>query len=903
MPHYLDLFPQNYGVSANPLDTLNVNPLQFLGGSPFGNPLQMAEDVLNGFITLANLVIQAVLPGLPQIPSLTTLLTDLSTFLGPLNFLSGIPIIGQLFGTGGSNTGLFGSSSLFSAGGLFGGLLSNIPFLGQLIGAGGGNPNAPNLINEFVNIFTGSGGLGFGSLISLFTNAVPGLSGASGLGSIFTDMLGLLGNPTSLGSGSPALPGVSSIPLLGGLFGSTGMLGGFLSNVPILGQLINLIPGIGGGLTGLGGLGSIFTDLFGLLGHPTGVGSGSPALPGVSSIPLLGGLFGSSGLLGGFLGNVPILGQLINLVPGIGSGLTGLGGLGSIFTDLFGLLGNPTAVGTGSPVLGSLTSIPLLGGLFGSSGMLSGFLSNVPILGQLISGFGGSGSGIADLILGIGNQPKSITNIFGAIPVGQLSTTQPNLLKSPIFTSDAVGPNPDWSVDTTTTRTADGSGSLKVTANGIPKALRSGQTPGDTIKVGVGQNLTLTIYGISQAAVSGTGGPAVLLQIQPFASDGTPLPLVTVANWTPSADTAWPGRQLTGTYAVPQGVTAVQARLYLTSQALEGVYHFDDGSLTQVADMGVIPGLTGTLNTIDNSRRALMDTLVTALRGFPVVGTELADIATAVSNFNPLNMLGSLGSTSASGDLFGIVGHLIDALMGHPAGTTTSGSLAQLYTAMTAAIHNTAGSDVTQFADTTTVIPITSWANQIDVIGVGKGQDGEAGTVFNFDGQGGQGGQVNMVTWLRGTHYDSGTGNVTVTINSGGSVTISIPAGTATAAHSLTCAVGSGTQSPHFGAGYTGIGNAAVTYNGKPYAFGGNQNTPGAPGLAPGGGGAGGGGLATFFQPGGPGAPGGGWVRQLATAAGTSTGADTTAPSVGTGHFVSATNTSITVSASGAVDA
>jgi hypothetical protein len=621
---------------------------------------------------------------------------------------------------------------------------------------------------------------------------------------------------------------------------------------------------------------------------------------------LTGGLLpGSAGTqLTSWATNIPLIGPLLAGLTGSSTtGGGGLGGLTTVFTDLFGLLGNPTGLGSGSPATPGLSSIPILGGLLGSGGMLSGFLTNIPILGQLISAFGGSGSGIGGFLGAIESLPKDIANIFGPIPVGQLSTTQPNLLTSPIFTSDAVAANPDWTIDTSTTRTADGSGSLKVTANGLPKALRSGQNPDDTIKVGVGQNLTLTINAISQGAVNGMGGPAVLLQIQPFDVNDTPLPVVTVANWTPSADNAWPGRQLTGTYAVPQGVAAVQARLYLTGQALQGVYHFDDGSLTQIADMGVIPGLTGTLNTIDNSRRALMDTLVTALRGVPVVGTELADVTTAVENFNPLNMLGSLGSTNASGDLFGIVGHLIDALKGQPAGTTTSGSLAQLYTAMTAVIHNTAGTDVTQFADVTTVIPITSWAGQIDVIGVGKGQNGQAGAVFDFDGQGGQGGQVNMTTWVRGTHYDSGTGNVTVTINSDGSVTISIPAGTATAAHSITCAIGSGTQSPHFGAGYTGIGNAAVTYNGKPYAFGGNQNTPGAAGLAPGGGGAGGGGLATFFQPGGPGAPGGGWVRQLATTTGTSTGADTTAPSVGTGHFVAATNTSITVSASGAVDA
>lgn len=604
------------------------------------------------------------------------------------------------------------------------------------------------------------------------------------------------------------------------------------------------------------------------------------SIPGsiISDVLTIGNLTGTGGLLNGFTSGIPILDQLTTGAGGLGGG-----GIGGFIGAIEGLAtGNLTGVG----------------------GLLSGFTSGIPILDQLTTGAGGfGGGGIGGLIGAIETLPKSITNIFGPIPVGQLSTTQPNLLIAPIFTVDSVAPNPDWTIDTSTTRTADGSGSLKVIANGRPKALRSGNTTRDTIKVGVGQNLTLTINAISQGAVTGTGGPAVLLQLQPFDANGAPLPIVTVGNWTPSADTSWPGQQITGTYAVPQGVSAVQARLYLTEQAVQGVYHFDDGSLTQTADMGIIPGLPGTLQTMDNNRRALMDTIATGLRGFPVVGTELADIATAFTNFNPLNMLGSLGQANASGDLFGIVGSLIDAVKGQPHGTTTGGSLAQLYTAMNAVLHNTSGSDVTTFYDTTTVVPIQSWANQIDLVGVGKGQDGEAGVAFGLDGQGGNAGKINMVTLIKGTHYDAGTGNITVTINSDGSVRFSWPAGTATPAGSLTCAAGSGTQSVHFGTGYMGIGNAPVTYNTKPYAFGGNQNTPGAAGLGPGGGGAGGGGIASFFQPGGPGAPGGGYVRELATAIGTSTGADVTAPHGGTGTVVSATNSSLTFKVTGAVDA
>lgn len=81
-----------------------------------------------------------------------------------------------------------------------------------------------------------------------------------------------------------------------------------------------------------------------------------------------------------------------------------------------------------------------------------------------------------------------------------------------------------------------------------------------------------------------------------------------------------------------------------------------------------------------------------------------------------------------------------------------------------------------------------------------------------------------------------------------------------------------------------------------------NQIDPTA-GTSPGGGGAGGGPLGLGLIPPGPGGRPGGWVRFRKNAVpDESTGADTTAPSAPTPHFVSATNSSITVNATGSVD-
>jgi hypothetical protein len=110
-------------------------------------------------------------------------------------------------------------------------------------------------VQGFFNPFSGTGlfqlsGLFGGSvspatLIALFTNAIPGLSGMAGLGSIFTDITSVLGNPTNLGSGTPGLPAPTSIPLLGGLLsagGGTQVGLPFIPNLP-LGQILGLLTG------------------------------------------------------------------------------------------------------------------------------------------------------------------------------------------------------------------------------------------------------------------------------------------------------------------------------------------------------------------------------------------------------------------------------------------------------------------------------------------------------------------------------------------------------------------------------------------------------------------------------------------------------------------------------------
>jgi hypothetical protein len=361
------------------------------------------------------------------------------------SWATNIPLIGPLLAllTGSSTTG---GGGLLGLGSVFTDLFSLLGGTGSSLGLGTGSPTAATSVGSIPI---------FGPLLNLFISLLGGSgSGLGGLTSVFTDLLSLFGGSglTGLGSGSPSLPGIGSIPILGGLLSGggsnilTSLIPGLDASKIITGTfgaglLQPLIDAISGGFGGSSGLGfggltswlsaipgaqqvldvimnafgisgtghsntnllSMFTNVFGLLGSPTGMGT-TPVLPGISSIPILGGLLSGGNILGsiipgldaskittgafpqsmitglvtlltGFSGGSSILTQLIGIIPGTAGGLSGLTGLGSIFTSLLGLLGSPTGLG-GTTVLPGISSIPLLGGL----------LSGGNILGSIIPG-------------------------------------------------------------------------------------------------------------------------------------------------------------------------------------------------------------------------------------------------------------------------------------------------------------------------------------------------------------------------------------------------------------------------------------------------------------------------------------------------------------------------------------
>lgn len=133
----------------------------------------------------------------------------------------------------------------------------------------------------------------------------------------------------------------------------------------------------------------------------------------------------STGLLSGLVGFLNpsssttgggVLGPLLNLIPGLGGGTGTLGGLGSFL--------NPTDLTSAAGILAPLT------------GLLGGFnLSGVPILSQLITAGGGSGSTLTDfegLFTAIGTDFEAIVEGIFGISGGDettLDTAGSNLMK------------------------------------------------------------------------------------------------------------------------------------------------------------------------------------------------------------------------------------------------------------------------------------------------------------------------------------------------------------------------------------------------------------------------------------------------------------------------------------------
>lgn len=245
--------------------------------------------------------------------------------------------------------------------------------------------------------------------------------------------------------------------------------------------------------------------------------------------------------------DIPILGDLVEAMTGIEDG--DLHDLGTFFLGIrnaiFGLdLSNPGAI--------VAKIVELIGNAVRN--MVNG----------LING---------DILVNAANLIGSLAgHLFSFIPLGAIAT-QPQrtpLVAGTFPDADSISGHGIWGWDPAVTRTQAGTGSAKVTADGVLKAMR-----GIPISVAKGQKFEPAIF-VRWSDYVGTGAP-IQLHVVTFSGD-TQVGIKPLKTFTPPASSSfglW--AELAGSYAVEENVTSVRVRCVVTEGATAGTIHFDDG--------------------------------------------------------------------------------------------------------------------------------------------------------------------------------------------------------------------------------------------------------------------------------------------------------------------------------------
>ncbi len=261
---------------------------------------------------------------------------------------------------------------------------------------------------------------------------------------------------------------------------------------------------------------------------------------------------------------------------------------------------------------------------------------------------------------------KSILPLIG---LSQITDEEDNILVAGNFGPDSVAGNPVWSYESGVSHTADGTGSVKVVADGTKKSLRSNE-----IRVNPKQSLSLEMF-VMWSGYSGTGSP-IKLQLVEYSGYGdtaVQTGIKDIATLNPPAGAgAW--RLMSGNYVVPDGVQSVKVRIFITRDALAGTFNFDDGvgKKTNKIQQGWISGFAETLQQVTSQWQLLLDTIVNAL-GLGGALHTLEDLANAIKNIPLFNILGFGGPSDALTSFQDFLSHLLGGLQGSGTPNTTGG--------------------------------------------------------------------------------------------------------------------------------------------------------------------------------------------------------------------------------------
>jgi len=236
------------------------------------------------------------------------------------------------------------------------------------------------------------------------------------------------------------------------------------------------------------------------------------------------------------------------------------------------------------------------------------------------------------------------SHLFGGVPISTLIDTPQNVWVLGAFPPESVEGQNIWHLDTGITKSADGTGSVRTTADGSPKALRGIETP-----VHPRQRLEMTAQ-VQWQDFEGTGEP-IQLHLALYKRTGTDefgAPVYTetgyheVAKFAPFSETGgW--TEITGTYEVPNAdVDMVRPRLYIDSSATAGLIRYDDvkGFLRNKILPEWVEGLLEELQDLLGRWHLLKDSVFNALTGSSAFLVEIADLVEALLNIPQVNILG-----------------------------------------------------------------------------------------------------------------------------------------------------------------------------------------------------------------------------------------------------------------------
>ncbi|QYC54804.1 minor tail protein [Mycobacterium phage Zizzle] len=271
------------------------------------------------------------------------------------------------------------------------------------------------------------------------------------------------------------------------------------------------------------------------------------------------------------------------------------------------------------------------------------------------------------------------------LPIGAITAQTPNLLSAPKFAADSVDSGSEWVVDPDKSHASDGTGAVRVIANGKLHALRSGEDATDILGVGAGQTVDFSVY-VSHEGYSGSGDP-IRLDVVPFV-DGVAQAPASVVTYTPqSQDADW--TLMAGQYVVPDGVTGIQLRLVVDAGAAAGTVWFDDAVVKQTGSIRPewVEGLSDIVSSIRSSVQLVIDTVVNAIRrGATVVGSTLEDLFDALRNINPANIIGLLGPADLRETIQEIVNTVVGGILNIP--NAAGHSIADLFNYMQTVASN-----------------------------------------------------------------------------------------------------------------------------------------------------------------------------------------------------------------------